>query len=160
MIKVIVLIGLIYCVFGASIHFQDCGSLGSYTVDEVILDVPCQSQPCWVPVKTKTDATVSFKSSNLTALDMTTDVNVLVANNRKRIEVTPVTCPKSVCPIRADERKVYSIQINPNFHVEPIRVEIYWEATNQLQDELFCVTFPVIVYNPETYKPGGNYKHI
>lgn len=157
MMKEIFFLSLMYGALGVSVHFQDCGYVGSYMIDEVFLHLPCKTQPCWLPLRKPSTATISFKSTDITALNITTEVNVMVANNRKRIEVSPLTCPKNLCPILKGEKKNYSIEINPNFHVEPIRVEIYWEAFNQKHEELFCVMFPVIIYNPDTHTSGGSF---
>ena len=157
MFQIALFLNLIYGAIGTPIHFQDCGSVGSYMVDEVVLNLPCKSQPCWLPLKKRTDATVSFISTDITASNITTKVYMMLANNKKIIDVTPISCPNNVCPILQQEKKMYSIQIKPNFHVQPIRVELYWETYNQKHEELFCVMFPLIIYDPRTHTPGGYY---
>lgn len=158
LIQFIFLATVIISASGVNIYFQECGPSESYEVNEVNLNLQCKNQPCWIPLKRTTPGTISFRSTDFIALNITTEIYVRVANNRKRIEVTPQSCPKNLCPIYQNQKKTYTVKMKPNFHTEPIKVDIFWEAFNHKRQNLFCVMFPVIIYNPETHKPSAYFK--
>jgi len=74
----------------------------------------------------------------------------MIAGTMKDVDVTPKNCPPGICPINQNDRRDYSAEFMLNFHVDPVWVQLRWEAYNHVGTQLFCLEIPFIVYNPDT----------
>lgn len=146
---------LVMAIFGyralaTELPYNDCSPVGSYKVDRIVMNLECLDSICCLPVKRQAQTTISFQANNIKAEDLTPRVFADLAGTLKDVDVTPKNCPPGVCPIYQNERRDYSAAFTLNFHVDPIWVQLRWEAYNHVGTQLFCFEIPFVVYNPDT----------
>lgn len=148
---IIILISLLTCGVSASVEqqYQDCGPVGTYKVNQVLLDVDCKNgPPCCLPLNIPAVTTISFKATNIPAEDLKPSVYAVIEGSKKDGEVIPSNCPADVCPIYPDDEKTYMPQFIFRQHMDPVLVKLYWNVMNYKDQQLFCFYIPLIFYDP------------